>query len=217
MASPPMETAVETPRPAAVSVEDISVVMPPRAGDDADRAGLVGLGGVLGGAADAAHLDHVGDDDPEAVGADDARAVLVGELDHLGDVAARDALGDDDHELDAVLDGLEHGVLGEGGGDGDDRPVDGAPMVRHGLGDGVEHGHAVDVAAQPAGGDPADDLGAGAVVQAFAGEVDRLAAGDALDDEGGVGVDQDRHQAALPWMRSTARRAASLSETDRSA
>ena len=30
IASPPMETAVDWPRPAAVSVEDISVVMPPR-------------------------------------------------------------------------------------------------------------------------------------------------------------------------------------------
>ena len=29
IASPPIETAVETPRPAAVSVEEISVVMPP--------------------------------------------------------------------------------------------------------------------------------------------------------------------------------------------
>jgi hypothetical protein len=29
IASPPMETAVDWPRPAAVSVEDISVVMPP--------------------------------------------------------------------------------------------------------------------------------------------------------------------------------------------
>ncbi len=29
MASPPIETAVETPRPAAVSVEEISVVIPP--------------------------------------------------------------------------------------------------------------------------------------------------------------------------------------------
>ena len=29
MASPPMETAVDWPRPAAVRVEDISVVMPP--------------------------------------------------------------------------------------------------------------------------------------------------------------------------------------------
>ena len=29
IASPPIETAVDWPRPAAVSVEDISVVMPP--------------------------------------------------------------------------------------------------------------------------------------------------------------------------------------------
>jgi hypothetical protein len=29
IASPPIETAVETPRPAAVNVEEISVVMPP--------------------------------------------------------------------------------------------------------------------------------------------------------------------------------------------
>ena len=29
MASPPIETAVDTPRPAALSVEDISVVIPP--------------------------------------------------------------------------------------------------------------------------------------------------------------------------------------------
>ena len=29
IASPPIETAVEWPRPAALSVEDISVVMPP--------------------------------------------------------------------------------------------------------------------------------------------------------------------------------------------
>ena len=29
IASPPIETAVETPRPAAVRVEEISVVMPP--------------------------------------------------------------------------------------------------------------------------------------------------------------------------------------------
>ena len=71
----------------------------------------------------------------------------VGELDHLRDVAARDALGDDHDELDAVLDRLEHGVLGERGRDGDDRAVDRAAVVLDGLGDGVEHRHAVDVAA----------------------------------------------------------------------
>src|SRR5207237_3290268 len=38
-----------------------------------------------------------------------------------------------------------------------------------------------------------------------------------LDDERRVGVDQDRHQAATPWIFSTARLAASFSETERSA
>ena len=175
--------------------------------------GRVGLGGVLGRAADAAHLDDVGDDDPQAVGADDARAAQRGELDHLGDVAARDALGDDDDQLDAVLDRLEDGVLGEGGGHGDDRAVDRAPVVRDGLVDGVEDRHAVDVAALAPGRDAADDLRALAVVQALARQVDRLAAGDALDDEGRGLVDEDAHAGAP----STARRAASCREVERSA
>ena len=150
IASPPIDTAVDWPRPAAVSVEDISVVMPPERADHADRAGGVGLARVARRAADPAHLDHVGDDDPEAVRADDARAVRVGQLDHLGDVGARDPLGDDHDEPDAVLDRLEHGVLGERGRDRDDRAVDRLAVVRDRLGDGVEHRHAVDVAAEPA-------------------------------------------------------------------
>ena len=114
-------------------------------------------------------------------------AAHVGQLDHLGDVAARDPLGDDHDQLDPVLDRLEDGVLGEGGGDGDDRAVDRAAVVLDRLGDGVEDRHAVDLAALAAGGDAADDLGA--VVEALAGQVDRLAAGDPLDDEGRVLVE----------------------------
>ena len=106
----------------------------------------------------------------------------VRQLDHLGDVAARDALGDDHDQLDPVEDRLEDGVLGEGGGDGDDRAVDRAAVVLDRLGDGVEDRHAVHLAALAAGGDAADHLGA--VVEALAGQVDRLAAGDPLDDEG---------------------------------
>ena len=63
-------------------------------------------------------------------------------------------------------------------------PSGGEPWSRDGLLDGVEDGHAVDLAALAARGHAADDLGA--VVQALAGQVDRLAAGDALDDEGEV-------------------------------
>src|SRR5262249_28494506 len=159
-----------------------------------------------------AHLDHVGDDDPEAVGTDDACAAEARELDHLGDVAAWDPLGDDHHQPDPVLDRLEHGVLGEGGGDGDDRPVDRPAVVGGDLGDGVEHGHAVHLAAEPPWGDAADDPRALTVVEALPREVHRLAARDPLDDEGGVRVDQDAH-AATPWIFSTARRAASLRDT----
>ena len=65
-----------------------------------------------------------------------------------GDVAARDALGDDDDELDAVVDRLEHRVLGERGRDGDDGAVDRAAVVLDGLRDGVEDRHAVDLAAR---------------------------------------------------------------------
>src|SRR4029078_3347218 len=52
-----------------------------------------------------------------------------GQLDHLGDAAARDPLGDDHDQLDPVLDRLEDGVLGEGGGDGDDGAVARAAAV----------------------------------------------------------------------------------------
>src|SRR6185312_7616107 len=65
--------------------------------------------------------------------------------------------------------------------------------------------------------------GALAVVEALAGEVHRLAAGDALDDEGGVLVDQDAQVALSSSSEGglcppfkTARRAASCMETERS-
>ena len=46
------------------------------------------------------------------------------ELDHLGDVAPRNALRDDHDQLDAVLERLEDGVLGERGGDRHDGALD---------------------------------------------------------------------------------------------
>jgi hypothetical protein len=133
-------------------------------------------------------------------------------IDHLGHVAARDALGDDHDQLDAVLDRLEDGVLGERGRDGDDGAVDRRAVVLDRLGDGVEHRHPVDLAAEPAGRDAADDLRAGAVVEALARQVHGLAAGDALDDERRVFVDEDAHGYA-----STASLAASCMEVERSA
>src|SRR6185503_3746409 len=51
----------------------------------------------------------------------------------------------------------------------------------------------------------------------LAREVDGFASRDALDDEGGVFVDEDAHAGvAVPWIFSTARRAASCIDTERS-
>ena len=93
-------------------------------------------------------------------------------------------------------------------------PSIGAAVVLDGLLDGVEDGDAVDLAALAARGDAADDLRA--EVEALAGQVHGLAAGDALDDEGEVLVQQDGHQLASPWTLATARPAASHIETERS-
>ena len=117
---------------------------------------------------------------------------------------------------DAVLDRLEHRILRERGRHGHHRAVDRPAVVGDRLGDRVEHGHAVDLATEPPRRDAADDLRARTVVEALAREVDRLASGYPLDDERGLGVDQDAH-AGAPGIFSTARRAASLSETERSA
>src|SRR6202000_2574273 len=152
-------------------------------------------------------------DQAEAVGADDTGALTIGQLDHLGDVAARDPLGDDDDQLDPAQDRLEDGVLGEGGGDGDDRAVDRPAVVLARLGGGVEDRNAVDFAALAARGHATDHLGA--VVEALAGQVHRLTAGDALDDEGRLLAQQDAH-AAAPCTLATARPAASQRETERS-
>ena len=93
-------------------------------------------------------------------------------------------------------------------------PSIGAAVVLDRLRDRVEDRHAVDLAALAARRDAADDLRAGAVVEALAGQVHGLAAGDALDDEGRVLVDEDAHAAAPIF--STARRAASCMDTERS-
>ena len=67
-------------------------------------------------AAEAAHLRLVRREHAEAVRPDDAGAAQLRELDHLRDLGARDALGDDDDELDAGLDRLEDGVRVKRGG-----------------------------------------------------------------------------------------------------
>ena len=58
---------------------------------------------------------------------DDARVELVCALDHLGHVAARDALGHDHDQLDPVLERLEDGVLVNAGGTVTTEPSGTAP------------------------------------------------------------------------------------------
>ena len=156
-----MLTAVLSPRPAAVRALAIS----------------------------AAHLRLAGRDDAEAVRADDARIVPARQLDQLRHLEPRDALRDDDEQLDAVLDRLEGGVAAEGGRHRQHRAID--VMLRDRFLYRVVDRHAVDVAAAPAGRHAADDLRS--VIEALAGHVHRLAAGDALDDERAVLVYKDGH------------------------
>ena len=196
IASPPIETAVDWPEARGGERRGHLGRHAARARDHADRAGRVGLGGVLGRAADAAHLDDVGDDDPEAVGADDARAAQRRRARPSGRRRARGM-----RSVTITMSLMPFSIasktasLVNAGGTVTTEPSIGRAVVLDGLGDGVEHRHAVDLAALAAGRDAADDLRAGAVVEALAREVDGLAAGDALDDEGRLGVDEDAHAA----------------------
>ena len=101
----------------------------------------------------------------------------------------RDALGDADDRADARARRLEDRVGGETGRHEDERRVRARLLDR--VGDGVEDRDALDVLAALAGRDARDDV---RPVGAVAERVERaLAAGDALDDEARVAVDDDRH------------------------
>ena len=70
-----------------------------------------------------------------------------------------------------------------------------APLLADGLGDGVEDGDALDVLPALAGRDAGDELRpVGAVAEAVEAP---LGAGEPLDDEPRVVVDEDRHQPPL--------------------
>jgi hypothetical protein len=108
----------------------------------------------------------------------------------------RDVLGDTDHRGDSGVDRLVDGVDREARRDEDQRRV----RARHGDGlrDRVEHGNALDVQAALARRHPGDDVRA---VVAVAQPVEAaFAAGQALDDEPGPLVNDDRHQPA-PRLR----------------
>src|SRR5581483_2609670 len=96
-----------------------------------------------------------------------------------------DVLRDDDDVLDARVDGLQHGVLGELRGHVDDAGV-GAGLL-HGVEAAVEHGQAVDLLARLARRHAAHDLRA--EVQHLLGVERALVARDALDDDLGAPAD----------------------------
>ena len=106
-------------------------------------------------------------------------------------VVHRDVLGDADDGRDPGVDRLVDGVGREARRDEDERGV-GARLGDR-LGDRAEDRDALDVLAALARRHAGDDVRAvGAVAQAVEAA---LAAGQALDDEPRVAVDQDRHQA----------------------
>ena len=101
------------------------------------------------------------------------------------------AFRDADDGRDAGVDGLVDRVGREGRRHEDHRGV--RSLLRHGLCNGVEDGHPFDVLAALARRHARDEVRAvGAVAEAVEAA---LRAGQALDDEASVVVDDDRHQA----------------------
>ncbi len=181
--SPPMPTIVELPRPSWVSSWPIWYVSVPDRLDEPDPA----------------LAEDLGRDDPDvclprreragAVGAehrDSLRPDVVVNPQHL---VGREPLRDADHGPDPGVNGLVDGIRREARGDEDHGRVR-AGLV-HCLGDSVEDRHAVDVRTALPGRDACDDVRA---VVAVANPVERaLPAGEPLDDEPRVVVDDDRH------------------------
>ena len=173
------------------------------AGDDADagaapsspigKRGLEPLAGGFGAAADHADDGLAGAGDAEGVGTDEAGTLRVGFFRDLHGIPEGHAIGDEDEEFYAGVDGVERGVLDTGGGDEEDGDVDPPLPAEHcgGVGAGVEDGEAEDLGAALAGGYAADDVGAVVEHEACAGLT--FAAGDALDEDAGGFVDKNRH------------------------
>src|SRR6266508_6592171 len=154
-----------------------------RARDEPDRSRVGDL------ARDDADVGLAGRDDPWAVGPDQGDALGPDVDVGAGHVQDRDVLGDEDDGGDAGVDRLVEGVDREAGGHEDQRGV-GAGLGHRG-GHGVEDGDALDVLAGLAGGDAGNQVGA---VLPVAQRVEAaLAPGQPLDDQAGLGVDEDGH------------------------
>jgi len=155
--------------------------------DDADVAFFVDAAGHD------ADLGLAGGDDARAVGADKAGVGLADDLPDLHHVEGGDAFGDADDKGELGGGGLEDAVCGKGWGDEDHRDV-GAGFF-HSLFDGVEDVEAFGDGSAFSRGDTADDVGA--VLGAGFCVKHAFAAGDSLDDEAGVFVDEHGHLGVL--------------------
>ena len=162
------------------------------AGDDTDGALLVD---VARGDADAAAavgiLAGAGGDESGAVRADEAGLGAFHRLLDLHHVDDGDSLGDGDDEIKARGHTLEDRIRRERGRDEDGR--DRGAGLADGLIDGIEDRNLIlEELASLARGDAGHHLGA--VVEAELGVACSETAGDALDEDLGVGSDENRHR-----------------------
>ena len=181
-----------------------------------DSHGTLGEGPqrVLHVAAHGSQLGLAGRNESQAVGADDAGAMLTRGVQQGGDVPPGDALGHDDQQADSVLDRFQCGVPDREGRNRNDTGVD--AVVAKGVPDTVIDGDAVDLLASLSGRHSGHHPGA--VIERLAGEETSFPPRDPLDQNRGAAIDQYSHQMWCPVAvsaRSTARAAASSMDTSR--
>src|SRR5262245_42941144 len=193
----------------------------PRVAADADRGGLaeplarglehrlIGQGARARHDADLPGLEDRGWHDADlalacrhharAIGPNEARLRSAERALHLDHVSDRDALGDADDERDLSLDRLRNGI-----GSTRRRHVDYAGVaigLRLGFGNRIEHRQPEMAGAAFTGRSAAHHLGA--VGDRLLGVERAVLAGEALADDAGVLVDQDGHQAFVPFTAFT--------------
>src|ERR1700676_4228370 len=131
--------------------------------------------------------------DARAIRTDQARRAALHEVAHLHHVGGRDAFGDADHQRNARLGRFHHGIGGVRR-----RPENHGSVcsgLLHGIGGGVEDRDAEMSLTALSGGDAPDHLGA--VVDGSLRVEAGFAAGESLEDDARVLIDEDAHCASL--------------------
>src|SRR5206468_3736081 len=131
--------------------------------------------------------------DTRTIRPDEPRPAALHGAFHLHHVVDGNAFGDGDDEVEAGIDALKDRIGREWGRD--EHGTGGRAGLFDRLGYGVEDGHlfagVIEGLPALAGGDAGDDLGA--VVDGELGVFGAEAAGDALDEDFGVGLNEDGH------------------------